>query len=217
MKILLRQDDGERRVTVIEVLRDGTRFYFESGALFTCVDAHGNNLLRYVKAMEQALARASTVLLLGTAGGALATQLSRRGVSVTAVDNQAEAFEVARRWFHLPPEVECVHADALEFLRSTGRQWDAVAVDVFNGSDIPKHLLTAETGTLLARVVRPGGTIAWNVADGFQSKTAQRVAKALRLAGLSPLLVPVIEEGLGNTLVVCRREKTTRSVIVSDR
>jgi spermidine synthase len=205
MKILLRQDDGERRITVIEVLSDGARFYFESGALFTSVDAHGNNLLRYVKAMEQTLLRAPTILLLGTAGGALATQLSRRGATVTAVDNVAEAFEVAQRWFHLPPQVECVHADALEFLRSAEQQWDAVAVDVFNGSTIPKHLLTAEAGRLLGRVLKPGGTIVWNVADGFQSKTAQRVAKALRVAGFSPMLVPVIEEDLGNTLVVCRR------------
>ena len=43
-------------------------------------------------------------------------------------------FPPARRWFHLPADVECVHADALAFLRSTPRQWSAVAVDVFQGA-----------------------------------------------------------------------------------
>ncbi|WP_312165556.1 hypothetical protein [Phenylobacterium sp.] len=203
MKILVARDEDGRRIRVLERQRDGSRLYFDGGALYTHVDSGGKNLLGYVAAMERALAGAKSVLLLGTAGGALATQLSRSGVRVTAVDNWQAAFEIARRWFHLPPDVECVHADALEFLRTTPRAWSAIAVDVFHGVEIPEAILTSDIGSLLARAVTPGGLVVWNVADGPKSWAAQWIAKALELEGLAPSLVSVMQ-GVGNTLVVCR-------------
>lgn len=204
MKILVERDDDGRRVRVLEQRGNGSRRYYDGGALYTHVDSDGNNLLHYVTAMGRALEDMDKVLLLGTAGGALATQLSRRGAQVTAVDNWQMAFEIARRWFHLPPEVDCVHADALEFLRTTSQQWSAVAVDVFHGVEIPETILTSDIGALLVRAVTPGGLIVWNVADSPRSREAQWIAKALRLEGLEPSLVPVMEGGVGNTLVVCR-------------
>jgi spermidine synthase len=204
MKVLVDRDDDERRIRVVEQRHDGSRLYFDSGALYTHVDAEGNNLLEYITAMDRTLVGADSVLMLGTAGGALATRLSRRGTAVTAVDNWPVAFEIARRWFHLPPEVECVHADALAFLRGTTRQWAAVAVDVFHGIEIPDAFLTSDIGSLLARVVRPDGLIVWNVADSPRSWPARWIAKALRLEGLDPNLVSVMDGDVGNTLVVCR-------------
>jgi spermidine synthase len=204
VKLLVDRNDDERRIRVVEQRRDGSRLYFDSGALYTHVDADGKNLLEYISAMERALRGAAEVLLLGTAGGALATQLSRRGVPVTAVDNWQPSFEIARRWFHLPPDVECVHADAVAFLRSTPRQWAAVAVDVFQGSEIPEAILLSDIGSLLARAVRPGGLIVWNVADSPRSWPAQWIAKALRLKGLTPSVMSVMDGEVGNTLVICR-------------
>jgi 2-polyprenyl-3-methyl-5-hydroxy-6-metoxy-1,4-benzoquinol methylase len=87
MKILHRYDDGARQVRVIELLRDGGRLYFDGPVLYTHVDSDGGNCLNYIEAMDGALGGARNVLLLGTAGGALATQLSRRGARVTAVDD----------------------------------------------------------------------------------------------------------------------------------
>ncbi len=202
MKLLVDRDDDERRIRIVERRRDGSRLYFDSGALYTHVAADGKNLLEYITAMERVLSGASDVLLLGTAGGALATQLSRRGVAVTAVDNWQPTFEIARRWFHLPADVECVHADALAFLRSTSRQWSAVAVDVFRGAEIPEAILMSDIGSLLASAVKPGGLIVWNVADSPRSWPAQWIAKALRLKGLTPSVMSVMEGGLvGNTLI----------------
>jgi spermidine synthase len=204
MKLLVDRNDDERRIRVVEQRRDGSRLYFDSGALYTHVDADGKNLLEYITAMERVLRGAPDVLLLGTAGGALATQLSRRGVKVTAVDNWQPTFEIARRWFHLPDDVECVHADALAFLRSTPRQWSAIAVDVFQGAEIPDAFLMSDIGSLLARVARPGSLIVWNVADSPRSWPAQWIAKALRLRGLAPRVMSVMDGGIGNTLVICR-------------
>jgi spermidine synthase len=212
MKMLVRQPKEEGSVCVVEQRYDGSRLYYEGGALYTHVDSGGNNLLEYISAMERALDGAQTVLLLGTAGGALATLLSRRGVSVTAVDNWPMAFDIARQWFHLPPNVECIPADALDFLRSNTRQWDAVAVDVFHGVEIPESILTSDIGALLARAAKPAGLIVWNVADTPRSWPAQWIVKALRLMALVPRLVSVMDADVGNTLVVCRNSPRRGSV-----
>jgi spermidine synthase len=204
MKVLSRRHEAGRSVRVVEYRFDGSRLYFDGPALYTHVDAHGGNLLAYISAMARTLAGAPTVLLLGTAGGALATQLSRAGVAVTAVDDWLTAFELARRWFHLPDDVECIHADALTLLRETDRQWAAVAIDVFHGVEIPDEFLTEDVGHLLKKVVEPGGLIVWNVADSPGSWPARWIVRALRLQGLQPSMVSVIDVDVGNTLVVCR-------------
>jgi len=204
LKLLAKEDDGERCVTIIEHRHDGSRLYYDDGALYTHVDNIGANLLQYIHGMDVELRGADDVLMLGTAGGALATQLSRRGVAVTAVDNWAMAFDIARRWFHLPDDVRCVHADAIEFLKSTPGRWSAIAVDLFHGVEIPQTVLTGEVAALLVGALKPQGLIVWNVADHPASPTVEWIAKALTSEGLSPELVCVMDGDVGNTLVVCR-------------
>jgi spermidine synthase len=205
MIVLHQHDDGTRKVRVVELRRDGGRLYFDGHVLYTHVDRNGDNCLDYIAAMEQALGAAKSVLLLGTAGGALATRICRRGGQVTAIDDWAPAFEIARRWFHLPDATECVHADAVAYLRSTTRQWDAVAVDVFRGSNIPAAILTSDIGRLLSKVLVPGGLVVWNVADAPLSWSAQWIARTMRRSGFEPALTSVLDGDVGNTLVIGRQ------------
>lgn len=204
MKVLIQQDDEFRQIRIVERRQDGSILYYDGSILYTHVSSSGENMLDYVTAMEKVLEGAAKVLLLGTAGGALATQLSRRGATLTAVDNWQNAFEIARRWFHLPQEVECVHSDALDYLRASRRQWDAIAIDVFHGTEIPDSMLTSDVGALLAGNLTPGGLIVWNVADGPRSWPARWIAKALQLTGFTPSMISVVDGDVGNTLVVCR-------------
>jgi spermidine synthase len=210
MKVLIQQNDDLRQIKIVERQQDGSILYYDGPILYTHVSASGDNMLEYVAAMERALEGATKILVLGTAGGALATQLSRRGATVTAVDNWPYAFEIARRWFHLPPHVECVHSDALTYLRESGRKWDAIAVDVFHGTEIPDSMFTSDIGALLASNLTPGGLIVWNVADSPRSWPARWIAKALQLADFTPSLISVIEGDVGNTLVVCDTEPRRR-------
>ena len=209
MKVLHQCDDGNRQVRVVELLQDGGRLYFDGQVLYTHVDRNGDNCLDYIAAMGRALGEAENVLLLGTAGGALATQINRRGGRVTAVDDWAPAFDIARRWFHLPSDTECVHSDAVAYLRATSRKWDAVAIDVFRGCDIPAAIRTGDIGELLSKVLRPGGLIVWNVADAPLSWSAQWIAKALRQSGFDPTLISVLDGDVGNTLVVGRQTRAS--------
>ncbi|CAN7404865.1 spermidine synthase [Caulobacter sp. LjRoot300] len=202
MRILHKHDDGARKVRVYQSTLDGARFYYEGSALYTQVDGNGKNRLKYITMMGELLAERHDVLMLGTAGGALATKISRRGGQVTAVDCWDGAFDVARRWFQLPDEVECVHADALDFLRTTARQWDGVAIDVFRGGEIPSAMFAGDIGLLLAKVLRPGGVAVWNVADHPLSWPSERVVAALKRAGFKTALTPVLDTDGDNTLIV---------------
>lgn len=204
MKVLAAGEDDGRSFRVIEKTSDGSRLYYEGGVLYTHVDRAGDNVLNYASAIAAELGEPASLLLLGTAGGALATHFSRRGSRVTAVDNWQVAFDIARRWFHLPASVECVKADAIEFLRSTSEQWDAIAVDVYQGVEIPDSLLASDIGSLLARAVRPGGVIVWNVADGPKSRSVRWIWAALHRSGLNPIMVSVLNADVGNALIVCR-------------
>jgi len=207
--VLAHRSENGRSVRVVEYRFDGSRLYFEGPSLYTHVDANGTNQLDYIAAMGQAMAGKPSVLLLGTAGGALATQLSRAGASVTAVDDCSAAFELARQWFHLPPDVECLHAEALAFLKSTERRWSAVAIDVFHGVEIPDAFFTSDIGALLVRVLEPDGLIVWNVADSSLSWTVHRLMKTLRLADLQPSAIPVLSGDVGNTLIICTARRTS--------
>lgn len=192
----------------MESKSDGSRFYLDGAVLYTHVDSEGRNRLDYVAAMERALVGARSVLILGTAGGALASQLCRRGIEVTTVDNVAASFDLARRWFGMPADVQCVHADALAFLDETVDRWDAVAIDVFKGAEIPWVMFGPAVGGLLVKSLRPGGRIVWNVADDTRSLTAFRVEKILRAAGLAARRVAVLDETAGNTLVIATPQDT---------
>ncbi len=210
MILLALHREGDRRLRIVELQDDGSRAYIEGDALYTHVTGAGENLLAYVETMRGALSNAPKVLLLGTAGGALATALSRQGTEVTAVDDLAWAFVAARRWFQLPDQVECVHADALAYLGATTRRWSGIAVDVFRGVEIPDQFMTPEFGALLLRALEPGGVIAWNVADGPASWTVALVARAMRQIGLVPHLIQTADDEWSNTVVVCHFPQQTR-------
>jgi hypothetical protein len=59
---------------------------------------------------------------------------------------------------------------------------DVVVVDVFAGARIPPHLTTAEFVAEAARVLRPGGVYAANLADGAPLAFARRQAATVATA-----------------------------------
>lgn len=199
---LARRCDSGRLVRVVERLADGSRLYYDGPVLYTHVNAQGANLLPYIDAMARTLSKCSSVLVLGTAGGALATQLSRAGVDVTAVDDWGQAFDLARSWFHLPDDVECVPQEATAFLRAARRRWSAIAIDVFRGAEIPTDVLTSDFVRLLGRAVEPGGRIVWNVAEACDADLTKQIVHALEEGGFQSSAVSVLEADVGNTLVV---------------
>ncbi|CCG05313.1 conserved protein of unknown function, putative S-adenosyl-L-methionine-dependent methyltransferase domain [Blastococcus saxobsidens DD2] len=74
-------------------------------------------------------------------------------------------------------------ADAREALESMhAASADAVVTDVFAGARTPAHLTTVEFAAEVARVLRPGGVYAANVADGPPLRFARAQVATLRTA-----------------------------------
>jgi spermidine synthase len=174
----------------VQILRgraDGSYAYASGSWYHSHADRNGVSLASYVHALyglaEQA--QAQRVLLLGCAGGTLATMLARAGRDVTAVDIDPGCFALARRFFGLPTEVVCHVGDGRAFLDSGTAAFDAVIVDAYHRHAVPSHLCSAEFFALARARLSPDGMILVNAVLAHDlDRLADRLAAGMAVAGL---------------------------------
>ena len=118
MKELARREGAFGTIRVLEQKADKARLYVIGETVQTKVDRHGVSVSGYVHAIELLVRDAENILMIGGGGGALATMLARAGKTVTVVDIEPEAEDLARRYFWLDPDVRWVTADAVQFAKS---------------------------------------------------------------------------------------------------
>ncbi|MDT4972166.1 MAG: hypothetical protein QOG22_2309 [Pseudonocardiales bacterium] len=86
---------------------------------------------------------------------------------------------------------------------------DVVVLDAFHGGRVPAELTTAEFVADVARVLRPGGVLLANVADGPPGTFVRRLVSTLRAALPSVLLVadPAVlkQRRFGNVVLAAAR------------
>lgn len=159
--------------------KNGRLVYEQSGGNQSAVDCNGVSLDCYIHALfGLALQiRPARVLMIGCAGGTLATMLQRCGVLVTAVDIDAASFKIARAHFQLPAAVRCHVADGVEFLRTSRARYDAVVVDAFIGEDVPAQFTTDDFCIAARKRLRPDGLLLFNIClDGRKDLRADAIA-----------------------------------------
>jgi spermidine synthase len=117
--------------------------YWQDGRHQSEADHRGISLAAYIHAIHSFLlqARSKHVLMIGCGGGTLATMLRADRIGVTIVEINARSFEISRKYFHLPRDVECLVGDGRSFLGATKRKFDAVVLDAYDGNHIPKQLM----------------------------------------------------------------------------
>lgn len=161
----IRSEEGD--IQILETLDYRTLVYKQGGYCQSEADAEGVSLASYIHAIFGLLAQSppDNVLMIGCGGGSLGTMLARKGVKVSIVDVNPHAFDIARRYFNLPAEVECHLADGRDFLRSDSNCYSAIIMDAYVGSVAPRHLqsksffrlaqcrLDQTAGRLIANVV----------------------------------------------------------------
>jgi len=152
-------------VRIFRSQRRVSHIYMHGDAYQSEADCCGISLASYIHAIYGLICQmdARSVLLIGCAGGTLATMLALGDCEITAVDVNPIAFEFARRYFCLPGSVECCVADGLDYLRGAGRCFDAVVLDAYDGSVIPDHLTSRQFLRLVRSSLNSGGAFFANV------------------------------------------------------
>ncbi|MCC6912807.1 MAG: fused MFS/spermidine synthase [Rhodospirillaceae bacterium] len=131
-------------VTISRKRGAGTFVYEQGGCSQSAADQYGVSLSSYIHALFSLIhqKRCARVLMIGCGGGTLATLLMRTGADVTVVDVDPGAFDIAFKYFQMPSDVRCVVCDGAAYLEKVSETFDAIVLDAYDGSTIPKHLVT---------------------------------------------------------------------------
>jgi spermidine synthase len=205
---------GRIRITRSE--RTGNTSYHQDKCLHSQADIDGVSTCVYIHVMHEIIrqCRGKRVLIIGGAGGTLATMLTRHNYTVTLVDINDYAFTIAKRYFQLPDTVECVVADGLDYLRRMQKSFDAIAIDVFESQKkgrIPEAFLTDEFFCTLKAALKPCGMAVMNVMTGHDlDRQPIDVACGMEKAGMPAKLFDWQGVKNRNTLVACGDVEETK-------
>lgn len=151
------------------------------------------------------------VLHLGGGGLTLPRYVAatRPGSTQTVVELDGELIALVLEHLPLPAgaAIEVCTGDAREELAARpDDSADLVIADVFGGAQVPAHLTSREFAAEVARVLRPGGAYAANIADGGDLDFAR--AQVATLRAVFPQVALMAEPGVlrgrrfGNLVVV---------------
>jgi len=197
---------------VIYILRSivtGAYAYWQGDCCHSEIDANGVSLAPYINAIYDLIrqSEAQNILMIGCAGGTLATILTRAGHTVTIVDIEPKSFDIARRYFNLPPETICVVDDGLNYLSTTDRRFSAIVVDAFVHGVIPPHLRSAAFFEAVRSRLSVGGHVYLNIIieDDFDP-SMNRIAHMLSETGFNVSILD-IKGAMGRNAVIVAGEQ----------
>ncbi|MCA0201005.1 MAG: fused MFS/spermidine synthase [Proteobacteria bacterium] len=207
---------GKFGTITIRAKKDGTRGYHQKGGNQSTVDAHGVSLDIYIHALYGlALQRGTKVLMIGCAGGTLATMLARKGRDVTLVDIDRAAFKLAKSYFQLPRDIACHVSDGLRFMQKVRGTFDVVIVDAFIGEAIPDHFTGEAFYKAAKRCVKKDGLALVNVClHDKKDRLADEIANGFAARGWA---VKLLDEpgGARNAIVAAGNVRGLRKPGVS--
>ena len=151
------------------------RCMFMDGMAQTCVSEGGTgaSLDRYVleiKNLSKTWPADTKILLLGLGGGAIVKELAP-DFSLDAVELDPKIAELAFEYFDLrfDKDDSLIIADARNFLRQKGDNYDIIISDLYIGGTIPAHLYTKEMMELIKNRLSEKGVAVVNIAGTLQS------------------------------------------------
>ena len=203
---LLQQFETEFGTIRVTRERDGTLAYFQDGSFHSQANKRGESICAYIHVLHEIIrqAHARHILIIGCAGGTLATMLRRLNCRVTVVDINPLAFAIARRYFQLPDDVRCIRQDGICYLRNTRKYYDAVIVDVFGSNNLVPHRFTSEAFFRKVKsLLTPYGLMAMNVMTANDTDMqADIIGRHAQKAGMKITLFDWPRQKDRNTLIV---------------
>jgi len=171
---------------IVVLMSRSTVAYWQDERHQSEADHAGISLAAYIHAIHSFLrqAQSRSVLMIGCGGGTLATMLRADGVKATIVEINPLSFEISRNYFHLPRDVVCHVGDGGRFLRATTKLYDAIVLDAYDGSKLPKTMRTPAFFKLVKSRMHPKrGCLFVNVVmrndrDSHLDRVASLIGKA---------------------------------------
>jgi SAM-dependent methyltransferase len=205
MRVLAERKGMFGLIRIMERQADCARLYCIKSSVQTMVRPDGISVFGYVHAAKLLLQNAHSILLIGGAGGSLATMLARRGKAVTVVDIDPAAEELAGAYFGLDSRVHWVTGDALAFLEGSHGIFDGVAIDACDCHGLVKPFDDPDVvAGILARAC-PNGSLVVNIVyeDGAPPR-GETLACNLVARGLSATLYRAEDGWEGNEVLHVR-------------
>ena len=208
MEVLARFNGRNGQITVAQERNTGARLYLEEGVKQSYVLPGGVAGLDYVRLMLRVLEGAPDIILFGCGGGALASELHSKGCRVTVVDDNPIAFEIARRYFWMPPSIVCIVDSMAEHLEKGTSDYAAIGVDIGGPSFDYEAALDERSCALLGRRLASGGRVAVNIAlDWAQDTALVRIAGRLVHENLDVRILEAPRKGR-SALILATRQAT---------
>jgi len=164
----------------------GNTAYWQKGDNQSAADKNGVSLADYIHAMYGFLiqAKCRNVLMIGCGGGNLGTMLRLSGIAVTIVDIDPLSFAIAHRYFRLPDDVRTYVGDGVAFLRTHRERYDAIVLDAYAETSIPRQFLTASFFKLAkSRLKRRGAIFLMNIIVARDDdRTPDNIVRTMRKA-----------------------------------
>ncbi len=164
----------------------GALIFAQAGGRQSSIDAQGVSIEVYIHALLSLVmqTRAKKVLMIGCAGGTLATMLHHMGVRVSVVDIDPQTFIIAQKHFGMPRSVRCIAGDGLAYMQRTRAKFDAVIVDAFIGEKVPPQFMGDAFCAAAKRVTNNKGMVFVNVClDSVRDTTADDLAERMKSHG----------------------------------
>lgn len=192
--IVLEEFDTEfGNIRIVRSKSNGACTYYQNTCSHSEIDMEGVSTCSYIHIMCNIISQseAKNVLLLGCAGGTLATMLHRLGHNVTIVDINPHSFVMAKKYFHLPDGVNCVVADGFSYLLKNETRFDAIAIDVFNSDgSVPEEFVTKVFFHTIREALVHRGVVVMNVIVGHDlDMLADSIGLNMESAAISTVIL----------------------------
>jgi spermidine synthase len=152
--------------------------------------------------------RGRTCLVIGLGAGLVPRWYEQQGITTDVVDIDPYVVEVAREYFGFSNTGEVVVADARRYLRTTGKRYDYIVLDVFNGDTTPGHMLSIEALRLVRDRMTDGGILAINLIGSLKqnpfmtASVLRTLREVFRTVSVYPNYSVRNEAGGGNITVI---------------
>jgi spermidine synthase len=146
-------------------------------------------------------------LIIGLGAGIVPPWYESLGIATDTVDIDPEVVTAARRYFDFRPANVFVE-DARYFLNRSGKRYDYLVLDVYNGDTTPGHLLSVEAMRLVKQRLTDRGVMATNLVgrlgrDAFATASVIRTLRAVfDQVEVYPLVAPGDQDDAANLAII---------------